>query len=286
MLTLGQAGAAHAGTGQGWPIAIWDYFYNDQPLKDVEVTLGKDNEWPKRFLELLVLSLALGHYEKMVKIEDRVNGVPGKQESPDFFVTLSTAQIVGVEVARLTDERRTATYRLIEKLSGELAKEFENNAALSARFQNVSLTIQVVIRETAGYNSGKLLEAIIKRLQGLPENFIRPCAIDRVRNGDDETLCKHSFSLIFGDRQPKWTEITPHIPNDNVDAEAAIVKLIDKKRGLAYDIRGRPLWLALGIADPWGQYTYPIQAFAEKSYAISPFERLIITDNRRAITTI
>ena len=62
--------------------------------------------------------------------------------------------------------------------------------------------------------------------------------VDRVRIGDDQLLCKHSFSLIFNDRQSKWTEITPYLPNNDVDAEAAIVKLIDQKRVLDYTTNG------------------------------------------------
>ncbi len=286
MLTLGQVGATQAELGQPWPAAIGDYSYNDQPLRDVEVPLNKTGEWPKRFLELLVLALALGHYEKNVKIEDRVDGVSGKQQAPDFFIALASGWVVGAEVSRLTDEQRTASFNLTEKLSDALANEFATNSALSDRFQNVSLSIQVAIRETAGYNSRSLLASIINRLRNLPPTFIRPGAIDRVRLGDDPLLSKHSFSLIFNGRHSKWTEITPHFPNGHIDAEAAIVKLIDQKRALKYATNGHPLWLAIGIADPWGQFTYPIEAFAQKSYAIAPFERMIITDNTRATTTI
>jgi hypothetical protein len=286
VVTLGQVGAAQGAAGQPWPTAIWDYTYNDQPLKNVEVPLIKTGEWPKRFLELLVLALALGHYEQSVKIEDRVDGVPVKQQAPDFFITLANGQIVGAEVSRLTDAQRTASFNLTEKLSDELAKEFATNNALSDRFKNVSLSIQVAIRETAGYNSRTLLASIINRLQNLPLTFIHPSAIDRVRLGDDQLLYKHSFSLIFSERHSKWTEITPYLPKNDVDTEAAMVKLIDQKRALEYTTNGHPLWLAIGIADPWGQFTYPIEAFAQKRYTIAPFERMLITDNARAITTI
>jgi hypothetical protein len=286
VLTLGQVGAVQARAGQPWPTAIGDYTYNDQLLRDVEVPLNKTGEWPKRFLELLVLALALGHYEKTVKIEDRVYGDFGKQQAPDFFIALASGQVVGAEVSRLTDEQRTASFNLTQKLNDALANEFATNGALSDRFQDVSLSIQVAIRETAGYNSRSLLASMINRLQNLPPTFIRPGAIDRVRLGDDHLLCKHSFSLVFNDRHSKWTEITPHLPDSDVNAEAAIVRLIDRKRALKYATNGHPLWLAIGIADPWGQFTYPIEAFAQKSYAIAPFERMIVTDNTRATTTI
>ena len=109
-----------------------DYRYNDQPLAELTVP-GKDQTTSviKRFSELLILSLALGHYEERVSIDDRIDGKSGMQETPNFFVTLSDKRIIGTEVSRLTDPSRTATANLIEKLSEPLGLELSERRELS-----------------------------------------------------------------------------------------------------------------------------------------------------------
>lgn len=283
MVTLGQIGKIRIDGRPRFPEAIWSYSYNDRPLADTEIPKDGTKEHD-RCLELLALVYGLGHFERGVQIEDRVDGVPGKQEHPDFFITLESGQLIGAEITRLTDPNRTAEWNLIEKLNAAFAQALANDRVLAARYDHVSLSIQVAIRQPKMYDAKELLRAILNRLRTKADSAIRPQHIDRMRQGGDPTLCEHSFSLAIAQRHDRWTEITPHIHIDALDGEARLLERIADKieRSTKYDRRA-PLWLVVPIADPWGQYSYPIEQFVDSHYEIAPFERLILTDNMRSM---
>lgn len=273
--------------GRGWyPEPIWDYTYNDDPLPGVPIPPNGIKEH-NRFLELMALVAGLGRFEYNVQIEDRVNGVPGKQESPDFFIKLENGRPIGAEITRLTDPQRTAEWNLIEKLNAALAQALASDATLAKRYEAVSLSIQVRIREPKDYVPKALLAAILKRLSSKPRNAIRPQHIDRVRQHDDATLVQYSFSLVINERHSRWIEITPHIHTDPLDGNAALLERIADKIECSkkYD-RRVPLWLVVPVADPWGQYSYELEEFENREYEIAPFERLIIANPARAISKL
>jgi hypothetical protein len=283
MLTFGQVGEAKAAGGTPFPESTWTYSYNDQPLAEVEVPIEGDPKHP-RFLELLALILAFAQYEHNLKIEDRIDGIPGEQESPDFFVTFDNGQHAAVEVARLTDEERTRWDSLVRKIDANLKEAFTTDSNLAARFERVSLSIRLAIHDAKGFNDKTLTAAIIEKLMRVPEGRILPMGI--VTPGPaDELLNKHKFHLMFSPRHYKWTEVSPYLPNGGVDQEQDLIDLINKKNRPTYDTKGLPLWLVLAIADPFGQLTYELESFAERAYAIGKFEHMIITNGFAAVRT-
>lgn len=282
MLTYGRLAKMKAAAGEAWAEAISTYTYNGDPLLDAEIPLDSKGAMSKRHNELMLLACALGHYESNVQIEDRLDGVPAKQEAPDFFVTFSDGRIVGIEVARLTDEDRTEWDSFVGKISKALLAEFSKNAPLGERFANVSLSIQ--LRNGPGTTLNALVAAMVDKLLRLPEAIIRPHAIVRAAQSD-ELLSMHGFSLIFNERHSKWVEVSSHLPNDVVDEQQALKDLIQKKVGLTYDTQGHPLWLALAITDPFGHLSIRIQSFAEQAYAIGKFDRTIITNGSQSVIT-
>ena len=283
ILTFGAVGRIKIDGRPRFPEAIWGYTYNDRPLADAVIPAQKTKEHD-RFLELLALVCGLGPFEPHVQIEDRVNGVQGKQEKPDFFITLKSGQLIGAEITRLTDPKRTTEWNLIQQLDADFAQAFANDAVLGKRYESVSLSIQVAIRHFRGYDSKALIAVMLNRLRSKSNDATRPQHIDRVRLGDDATLCSHSFSLIMCERRYPWTEITPHVRLEPVDGTTALLDRIKDKIGRSknYDRRA-PLWLVVPIADPWGQYSYPLEQFEDGEYEITPFERLILANPERAI---
>lgn len=282
MLTYGRIAKMKAAAGEPWPEAISTYTYNGDPLLDVEIPLDNKGAMSKRHHELMLLACALGHYESNVQIEDREGGVPGKQEAPDFFVTFSDERIVGIEVARLTDEDRTEWDAFVGKISKALLAEFFKNTVLGERFANVSLSIQ--LRYGTATTQSALVVAMVDKLLRLPEAIIRPHAIVRAAQ-TDELLSEYGFSLIFNERRSKWVEVSSHLPNEVVGEEQALKDLIQKKVGLTYNTQGHPLWIALAITDPFGQLSIRIHSFAEQAYAIGKFDRMIITNGAQSVIT-
>lgn len=283
MLTYGRIAAMKAAAGEPWPDAIATYTYNGDPLLDVELPLV-NGAMSKRHYELMMLACALGNYERDAKIEDRKDGVAGKQESPDFFVEFTDRRIVGVEVARLTDEGRTERDALAAKINRALGDEFAANAALAQRFAKLSLSIRLTIHETTGFKPRDLVAAVVEKLLRLPAAIIRPSAIVTPAPSD-ELLVKYGFFMMFNERHHEWIEVTPHLPNDSIDEQQALLDLIQKKAGLTYHTQGHPLWLALAITDPFGQLTFDLKSFAERAYAIFQFDRMIITNGSQSVIT-
>lgn len=267
-----------------FPKAPLGFSYNDRPLGDTELVHASPLRLCKRSNELLIVSLALAFVEqKHAAIDDRIDGVEGKAEAPDFAVTLDDQRVIGVEVAQITGKNAAAADNLLEKLAFDV-NEFVRTNTLSEYFSLQSISLQLSVTDQRGFNSKQLVGEIIDlALEACSAN--RPTGAMLFPDANDHPLLnayKCRGQITAPSHSP--ISITPDPFANRVTTPGIhVASLIEQKRSLKYREVGDGLWLALGVTDPIGQFRFNIENFSGSTYDMEPFERIIITDGFRAV---
>lgn len=272
------------GYKSSFPKALLGFSYNDRPLGDVELIHASPLRLCKRSNELLIVSLALAFVEqKHAAIDDRIDGMEAKAEAPDFAVTLDNKRVIGVEVAQITGKNAAAADNLLEKLAFNVNKFFRTNT-LPEYFALRSMSLQLSVTNQRGFNSRKLIEEIVDlALAACSAN--RPTGAMIFPDPSRQPLLKtykcHGQITLRG-HSP--ISLTPDpFANRAATPRIHVSGLIEQKRGLKYREVGDGLWLALGVTDPMGQFSFNIEEFSGNTFDMPPFERIVITDGVRAV---